>query len=173
MNNPSVLVVPTNMGRAVGVAAGTAHAAALMADGSVRMWGSILGSTTNTPSNVSSLVHVAASVHQLAGIRANGTCVGWGGIGRATVPPSAVNVVSLALSPRHMVFTRTDGRVFSASSSITGALIPPATATNIVRVGGEALPAALRTFCLDWVWASVLSLAANTAPPLSRAPAAL
>jgi len=155
MNNPSVLVVPTNMGRAVGVAAGTAHAAALMADGSVRMWGSILGSTTNTPSNVSSLVHVAASGHQLAGIRANGTCVGWGGIGRATVPPSAVNVVSLALSPRHMVFTRTDGRVFSASSSITGALIPPATATNIVRVAvGNSHALGLRTNGTVLAWGS-------------------
>jgi alpha-tubulin suppressor-like RCC1 family protein len=127
----------------VGVAAGTSHSLALLADGTVKSWGSNgngrLGdnSTTQRPSPVSvsslsSIVAIAAGADHSLAVKADGSVMGWGSnasgqLGAATpsqslVPMAVPNVVRAT--------------AVSAGNSFSYAAAPGATPTSAIWSSG-------------------------------------
>lgn len=137
----SIPDLPTN---AIAVTGGDTHGIALLADRTVRTWGSFAygAGSVVPPAGLTDVVGIAAgSAHALA-LRGDGTVALWGriiGNGTTQVSPAATNVVALGVGPgaQHALALRADGTVVDWGLATT-TNIPPE-AFNIVSVAAGAL----------------------------------
>lgn len=97
----------------VACAAGYAHGLALLANGTVRAWGSDHKGQATVPKGLTNIVAVAAGREFSVCLRANGTVVGWGDneAGQLSVPPGVNNVKSIAAGMDWTFAVTRDGTV--------------------------------------------------------------
>ncbi|MBI3885551.1 MAG: immunoglobulin domain-containing protein [Opitutae bacterium] len=104
------LDVPAALGDVVAIAAGSYHALALRADGSVVGWGD--NSLGAMPSGLVAMAIAAGDYHSLV-LRSDGTVVAWGSdsYGQSTVPAGLTNVVAIAAGGNSSLAIKSDGTV--------------------------------------------------------------
>jgi hypothetical protein len=156
--------VPSDLTNAVSIAAGSHHSLALRSDGMVTIWGTFMGTgNTNVPPEATNVVALAlgpGAQHALV-LRADGTVVDWGSSYTADIPPTAINIVSVAVGAHHSVALRSDGQVVAWGGNETGQINVPADATNVVAIAaGWYGNAALRADGTILTWGSI-----GSAPP--------
>ncbi|NDG72423.1 MAG: hypothetical protein EBY32_14250, partial [Proteobacteria bacterium] len=70
--------VPTTLGKAVQIVAGDASSAALLANGTVSVWGTNWAAQRNVPATLGNVVQIAAGNNHYLALTANGSVVAWG-----------------------------------------------------------------------------------------------
>ena len=140
--------VPTNLANVVAIAAGSSHSLALVNDGTVRFWGSVYttGVKTLPPALSGEVIALAqgCSAQNILAQRCDTTLLDCGNpsYGLTNVPPSASNVVALAVGSFYAVALRADGRVVQWGDwrnipyPPTPIQPPPANATNLIAIAG-------------------------------------
>ena len=143
----STAVTPCNISNAVALACGNNYTAVLLADGTMRTWGSggsgRLGirtinvdmSTAVTPCNLSNVVAIACGNDHAAALLENGTMRTWGfnGFGRlgigntadmstAVTPCNISNAVAIACGPEHTAALLSDGTMRTWGGGASGGL---------------------------------------------------
>jgi alpha-tubulin suppressor-like RCC1 family protein len=145
--------VPSDLTNAVGIAAGSFHALALRADGTVVGWGGTNYGAIDVPPGLCDAVAVAAGWWHSLALKADGTVVVWG---LHTQPPEPLtSVVAIAAGSTHDLVLKADGTVvaWGGTEYFGYEWVPvPAGLTNAVAIAagvdmslalwGEALPTA-------------------------------
>ena len=102
---------PAGLSNVVSVAAGLTMNLALLADGTVRSW----GSSPTVPAGLTNVIAVDAGEYHGVSVRANGTVVAWGGLYPypllTNVPANLSNVVAIACGDMHTLALRSDGTI--------------------------------------------------------------
>ena len=142
IGNPTALTnAPVSTTNAIALAAGSSHALALLANGSVAAWGDNSCGQTTVPGGASGVVRIAAGeLHSLA-LRDDGTLVAWGNNyrGQGSSPAGLSNVVEIASGLMHNVALRADGTVVSWGWNFGGETNTPAGLSNVVAVAAGGL----------------------------------
>jgi alpha-tubulin suppressor-like RCC1 family protein len=125
---------------AVMVAAGDDHSAALLANGTVRIWGGRHLVVTHD-NKFSNIVQIASTWYALLMLHANGTVTAVGENsqvgGYITPPPGLDNVVKIACGQFSMYAIKSDGAMVGwGMPNNYGQFTPPANATNLVSIAG-------------------------------------
>lgn len=114
--------VPTDLGDAVAISAGSGHALALRRDGTVVAWGANDANQTVVPAGLSNVVAVSAGGNHSLALRADGTVVGWGSGG--FVPAGLSDVIAIAADSSRSIALKADGTV--VAWTYTAVQTPPA-----------------------------------------------
>ena len=124
------------------VFASDGHAAALLSDGTVHVWGNILnlGLIKPAPNDLSGISKIAqqdASRHFLA-LKNDKTVIAWGAnwAGQANVPANLTDVVDIGSGAEHSMALKSDGTLVMWGNNNYGQLNPPAGLSNIVEITG-------------------------------------
>lgn len=161
--------LPVGLTNVIAVAAGSSHAMALRADGTVRTWlanpGYILVSATavtNIPASVTNVIAIAAGYDHCLALRSNGTVVAWGASGPHTIVPVGLsNVVTMAAGSSRSFAVKSDGTVVGWGTSA----IVPVGLSNVVAVAAwQSQNLALKRDGSVFVWGtgSLTNLPAGT-----------
>ncbi len=107
---------------AIQLTAGPFHAAALMPNGTVRVWGDLSYHQDQLPVAATNLVAIAAGAAHMLGLRADGMVFGWGGnhFGQATPPVGLGPAVAISAGHFHSVALLADGRVVAWGDNSAG-----------------------------------------------------
>ncbi len=143
------MVPPAGLRDAVAVSAGSRHALAALADGSVHAWGeNTFGQVRPPRRRLGTAVAVSAGgTHSLALLR-DGSVVGWGNnnSGQARTPGRLPAARQVAAGGWHSLALLTDGTVAGWGDSVDGQARPPAGLTEVVAVAaGDAHSLALHS----------------------------
>ena len=130
-NSYGQCTVPASATNVIAIAAGDYHSLALRADGSIVAWGDNAYQQCIVPTSAINVMAIAAGpMHNLA-VRADGTVIAWGAnnsffdsrfrrwlgannpYGQCTVPPTATNVMAVAVGASHSLALRRDGKVIA------------------------------------------------------------
>lgn len=116
-------VVPIDLTNATSVTAG-AQSLVVLADGTVRAWGS---NGDPPPVWLSSVKALAQKTFVSVALFSNGTVTAWGNnsFGGATVPPGLIDVVAIAAGGDHGLALRADGIVVGWGGQAGAGTIPP------------------------------------------------
>ena len=156
-SNEMLTAIPASATNLVAVAAGTSHAIALRADGSVVEWsapqGQLEGSQPPPPPTATNVVALAAGSSHCLALRADGSVIAWGKASTATnVPTSATNVFAIVANSTYSLALRGDGTVVGWGSS--RAVLPvPGAVTNVVAIAAgyeEAVALRADGSLVDW-----------------------
>jgi alpha-tubulin suppressor-like RCC1 family protein len=160
--------VPPGLTNAVALAAGTRHALALRADGTVVGWGNdFLGGAT-PPAGLSNVVAISAGDDLSLALNADGTVVGWGSLGSA-VPADLYGVIAIAAGYQRSIALKTDGAIVQWGPGNTGPDLPPGYATNIIAVdAGFEGNVALRDDGTLITWGGLLNPGGYNPPTVSN-----
>lgn len=145
----SVITVPTAASSdVISVAAGTNHALALKADGSLVTWGDSSQGLATIPALASFDVAAISSgaAHNLA-LKRDGSVVAWGSnsSGQCIVPSGALSgVIAIAAGDTHSLALKADGSVLAWGN--TGASLPVAAQSGVTAIAaGNAFSVALKS----------------------------
>ncbi len=130
-NSYGQCTVPALATNVIAIAAGDYHSLALRADGSIVAWGDNAYQQCIIPASAIHVIAIAAGpMHNLA-VRADGSVIAWGAnnsffdsrfrrwlgannpYGQCTVPPTATNVIAVAVGASHSLALRRDGKVIA------------------------------------------------------------
>jgi hypothetical protein len=139
--------VPATVTNVMAMAAGDYHILALSTNGIVAAWGGneFNYGETNVPIGLTNVVSIAAGSASSLALHGDGTVTIWGqivGLGVTNIPPSAKNVVALALGPgaQHALVLRADGTPLDwGRPTIPPLTNMPPTARDIVSVAAGSL----------------------------------
>jgi alpha-tubulin suppressor-like RCC1 family protein/sugar lactone lactonase YvrE len=168
------LTLPSNLGTATAIAAGSTHGLALRSDGTVTAWGSETANTS-VPAGLNDIVGIAAGAYSSYALRSDGTVVAWGGnsYGQISVPAGLSDVVALAASDRHVVALKSDGTVVEWGMSYyynVNSYPPPAGLSGVIGIAaGDGLSLAIKSDGTVTVWG--YSLRNSSGPPTTVIPA--
>jgi alpha-tubulin suppressor-like RCC1 family protein len=135
----NVPIFPTN---AIAVTGGDTHGMALLADRTVRTWGSFaFGGAITPPTDATNVVSIASGSSHALAVRNDGTIAAWGrffGGSSISIPVEATNVVAVGVGPgaQHGLALRADGTVVDWGAAYT-TNIPPE-AMHLVSVAAGA-----------------------------------
>ena len=120
----------------VALGAGSQHALALRADGSLVTWGYNGYGLGSIPAAEVNIVAMAVGDYHDLVLRADGTVLAWGknDAGESVVPANLTNVIALAGGYSHSLALRADGTVIAWGDNSVGQLNVPAAATNVVAI---------------------------------------
>lgn len=136
--------VPVAAATAIRVEAGGDHNLALLADGTVMVW----GSQSYVPAGISNAVAIAAGYGHNLVLKADGTVVAWGNNdrGQATVPLDLSGVVAIAAGGWHSLALKSDGTVVGWGNNDRGQAATPEGLSNAVAIAaGNSHSLALRS----------------------------
>lgn len=142
-NRSRVGSVPPTIGPVYQVAANNYHGLAILADGSLKGWGSWSsgGAVYATPADVKDAVMIATSFSESAAVLGDGSVFIWneGGNSRKWTPPGGITVASITSEEDWgMWITTTDGKVYVASSyGLNNDSTPPSDLKDVVSVTGD------------------------------------
>ncbi len=118
------------------------HALALLADGTVKAWGTpgSYYAAAQVPAGLTDVRQVAASMPSSLALRADGSLVWWGSTYENTqfIPSDLGSVSSIGAGLIHFIAVRSDGTVRCWGSNAGGQCNVPAGLTNVVAVSGGA-----------------------------------
>lgn len=135
---PVVTNVPTSVTNAVGIAAGDGFAVALLANGTLKAWGTNSMGITNVPAGLSNVVAVSAAGRHVVALRRDGKVIGWGNDTASTITPRATNCVVVAAGPMGNLAIRKDRTVLAWPDSSTLADGLPKGLTNVTAIAAGA-----------------------------------
>jgi hypothetical protein len=134
--------VPADLTNVVAIAGGGFHSLALLANGTVVVWGDNTYGQTNMPADLTNVVAiVGGGFHSLA-LRANGTVVAWGldTAGQTNAPADLTNVVAVAGGYRHSLALENDGSPFIVRQPASQTTSTNSTVTfTVIALGAPAL----------------------------------
>lgn len=128
----------TNGPTVLQVVAGRAHAAALLVDGTVTMWGANDVGQLRVPTGLFSIVSLAAGIDHTLALRSDGRVFAWGlnSHGQTNTPINATNVQSIAAGYFHSLAVLKDGRVVAWGANNFGQSTVPDGLTDVLQVVG-------------------------------------
>jgi hypothetical protein len=154
--NPSgAATVPLTLGTALQVAAGTAHALALLPDGRVLGWGSNANGRATPPAGLANVVALSTFSGTSLALTAEGTVVGWGvnTNGQATPPADLRDVVAIAAGANHSVALLRNRTVVAWGLNSGGQSAPPAGLSDVAAIAaGSDYSLAIRTDGAMFAW---------------------
>ena len=139
--------VPTGLGSAVAVAAGSHHSLALQSDGTVVAWGDNVYGQSTIPDWLTNVVAIAAGQNFSMGLLGDGTVLVGGDdtYGQADVPAGLSNVVAIAGGYTHGLALTSDGMVTGWGDNSAGEITMPPGLNNVVAISaGGAFSLALQ-----------------------------
>ncbi|MBX3737538.1 MAG: immunoglobulin domain-containing protein [Candidatus Didemnitutus sp.] len=115
----NLAAVPADAGNSlVSLAAGSSHAVALRADGTVVAWGSNTSLQTNVPSGLANVVAVAANGTSSMALKSDGTVATWGrSYAAVETVPGLSEVIAIATCESHHLALRANGTVVAWTRS--------------------------------------------------------
>ena len=129
--------LPAGLTNVVAVAGGQSHSAALLNDGTVRVWGGT-SAQTNVPAGVTNVIAIASGLNHLLALRADHSVIGWGvnNFGQTTIPAAATNVLAIACGQNHSLALRADGKVVAWGYNGNGQANVPSTLADVLAIAG-------------------------------------
>jgi alpha-tubulin suppressor-like RCC1 family protein len=112
----------------VAVGGGSRHSVALLADGTVRVWGTNNSSgQLDVPTSLTNAVAIAIGTSHNLALRGDGTVVAWGSSGSAwaKIPAGLSNVMAIACGNAHSLALKRDGRVVAWGAGTNYSGVPP------------------------------------------------
>lgn len=128
--------VPARVTNAISVAAGNAHAVAVLNDGRVAAWGNNSYRQTAVPANLVGVKSVAAGYNHTLALLQNGNVVAWGSneFGETNVPSNVTDATSIAAGYCFSLVLLADGHVVAWGCDWYGQNIVPDDVTNAVAI---------------------------------------
>jgi uncharacterized Zn-binding protein involved in type VI secretion len=153
------------------VGAGDATAA-LLQDGSVRVWGGALGAAIQ-PSDMGIVTSLAAGIGHLLALTSVGTVFGWGFdvYGESTPPDRLTGVIAIVAGGFHSLALKRDGSLVGWGDTTFGVTQTPYGLSDVAAITtGYQFSVALKKDGTVWAWGDS-SKHQSPAPTLSRATA--
>ena len=128
----------------IAVAAGDIHAAGLMSDGTVVVWGQDEGfGDTYVPAGLSGVTALAAGDLYFVALKGDGTVVAWGynSDGQTTVPAGLHGVTAIAAGEAFTMALKSDGTVVAWGGAGYNEQIVPAGLTNVTGIAAAGATA--------------------------------
>ena len=119
--------IPSTLSGVRSVAAGSQHALALLANGTVTAWGSNSAGQTTIPSGLSGVAAIAARGNVSGAVLSDGTIRVWGDgtYGQTSVPAGLTGVSRLSIGSDHALALKSDGTVVAwGNNSSNEATVP-------------------------------------------------
>ena len=115
--------VPPGLSNVVAIAGGHGHSMALLANGTVSVWGDDYGrnTQTNVPASLSNVIAIGSGFSHCLAVKADGFVAVWGKYydgSVVTVPSNLSNVVAVAGGDYHSLALKADGSVTAWGSGV-------------------------------------------------------
>lgn len=121
------------------VSTGENHAAALLSDNTVSIWGDNSWNQLDIPVNLVNVVQIACGDNHTVALKSDGTVVCWGknDLGQCDVPTSLVNVVQITAGMGFSVALKADGSVVVWGDNTWSQLNIPSSVVNIIQISSQ------------------------------------
>lgn len=136
LNTSGQTTIPGGINDAIAIAAGSTHALALKADGTVVAWGSNGHGESTVPAGLSEVVAIDAGEDFSVALKADGTVRVWGYNGYLVlnVPENLASVVAVSAGNYHVLALKSDGTVVAWGYDTAGQVTIPGGLSNVVAI---------------------------------------
>jgi alpha-tubulin suppressor-like RCC1 family protein len=127
--------VPPGLNGVIAVSAGTSHAVALRADGTVVAWGDDSNGATGVPSGLKNVTAISAGNYFNLALKRNGSIVGWGhNFNGQASPPNLDDAIGIATANSASLALRSNGTVVGWGNNFYGVTSIPVGLTNVSAI---------------------------------------
>ncbi len=136
LNTSGETTIPVGLTDAIAISAGSTHALALKANGTVVAWGSNGDGEATVPVGLNDVVAIDAGQDFSLALKADGTVVGWGynDFDQLDVPPTLTGVVAIAAGNYHSLALKADGTVVGWGYGGSGQTTIPGGLANVIAI---------------------------------------
>jgi alpha-tubulin suppressor-like RCC1 family protein len=132
-NNEGQSTVPGDLSRVTAISAGYRHSAALMANGTVRLWGSLVDEYP-VQEEMKNITAISSHAHGTLALRSNGTLALWGRQSDLAVPSGLRGVKAISCGLWHALALKEDGTVVAWGDGGDGATAVPEGLSDVIAI---------------------------------------